>query len=106
MRAMRIELVIDELVLHGLDPRHRHAIGDAVQRELARQLASQSVEHPWTPMSADAIDAGTLRLAAGVSPALVGQRIAQSVMAAVSLPPETSSSPSGVRRNQREAGTP
>ena len=27
---MKIELVIDELVLHGFDPRQRHAIGDAV----------------------------------------------------------------------------
>lgn len=105
MRTMRIELVIDELVLHGLDPRHRHAIGDAVQRELARQLATQAVEHPWTAMSTDAIDAGTLRLEAGLPPALVGQRIAQSVMAAVSLPRETSPGPGG-QRSQREAGTP
>jgi hypothetical protein len=106
MRAMRIELVIDELVLHGLDPRHRHAIGDAVQRELARQLASRAIEHSWTAMSADAIDAGSLRLAAGLSPALVGQRIAQSVMAVVSLPPETASGPGGGRRSQQEARTP
>jgi hypothetical protein len=103
---MRIELVIDELVLHGLDPRHRHAIGDAVQRELERQLASQAVEHAWTAMSADAIDAGTLRLAAGPSPALVGQRIAQSVMAAVSRPPETSSAPGSALRSQQGAGAP
>lgn len=106
MRAMRIELVIDELVLHGLDPRHRHAIGDAVQRELARQLATGAVAHSWTPRSADAIDAGTLRIAAGLSPALVGQRIAQSVFAAVSLPRETSSGPGGRQPGQREAGTP
>lgn len=106
MRAMRIELVIDELVLHGLDPRHRHAIGDAVQRELARQLASQPRGHRWTAMSADTVDAGTLRLAAGSAPALVGERIAQSVMAAVSRPPDTPSAPGGARRSGPEARTP
>ena len=32
---MRLELTIDDLVLHGVDPRDRTRIADAVQRELA-----------------------------------------------------------------------
>lgn len=56
---MNIELHIDELVLHGFDPRDRHAIGDAVQQELARLLEirgltdARNVEH---------LDAGTINL--------------------------------------------
>jgi hypothetical protein len=34
-----IQIHIDELVLHGFDPRDRHAIGDAVQAELTRLMA-------------------------------------------------------------------
>ncbi len=32
----RIEFVIDELVLHGVEPHRRHLVADAVQRELSR----------------------------------------------------------------------
>jgi hypothetical protein len=31
---MRLELTIDDLVLDGFDPRYRHRIADAVEREL------------------------------------------------------------------------
>ena len=36
---MNVELHIEQLVLHGFDPRDRRAIGEAVQRELARLFA-------------------------------------------------------------------
>jgi hypothetical protein len=36
---MRIEFVIDELVLIGFEPRDRHRIADAVERQLASQSA-------------------------------------------------------------------
>jgi hypothetical protein len=36
----RIEFVIDDLVLVGFDPRDRHRIGDAVQRELSSLSAT------------------------------------------------------------------
>ena len=38
-RPGSIELHIDELVLYGFSPHDRHAIGDAVARELTRLLA-------------------------------------------------------------------
>lgn len=41
---MTIELVIDELVLHGFDPRQRHAIGDALSRELTRLVRAHAAE--------------------------------------------------------------
>ena len=40
---MRVELVIDEVVLHGFDPRDRHRIGDAIERQLTARLADDSV---------------------------------------------------------------
>ena len=43
-RLMRIELVIDELVLIGFDPRDRYRIADALERELASQVQSGNVE--------------------------------------------------------------
>ena len=39
---MDIELVIDEIVLHGFDPRQRHAIADAMTAELTRLLQAQA----------------------------------------------------------------
>jgi len=40
---MRVELVVDEVVLHGIDPRDRYRIGDAIRRELEVRLAKDSV---------------------------------------------------------------
>jgi hypothetical protein len=37
---MRIEIVIDELVLHGVDARDRHRVADALQGELTRLVAT------------------------------------------------------------------
>ena len=38
-----IEMHIEELVLHGFEPGDRHAIGDAVERELARLLSEHGL---------------------------------------------------------------
>ena len=40
---MRVEFVIDEIVLHGVDPRDRHRIRDAIERHLQAQLSRESV---------------------------------------------------------------
>ena len=39
---MRVEFVIDELVLIGFDPRDRHRIADAVEGQLAAHAAGVS----------------------------------------------------------------
>jgi hypothetical protein len=39
----RLELVVDEVVLHGIDPRDRHRVGDAIERELRARIARESV---------------------------------------------------------------
>jgi hypothetical protein len=43
---MRIEVLIDELVLHGFDPHERHAVGDGLSAELTRLLAADAAS--WT----------------------------------------------------------
>jgi len=40
---MRVELVVDEIVLHGVDPRDRHRIGDAIEAQIRQRLSRDSV---------------------------------------------------------------
>lgn len=80
---MKIELVIDELVLHGFDPRQRHAIGDGVARELTRLVRAHAGElRGHHSMDVAQLDAGAFerpaRTAAGA-----GAGIAKSVFTAV-----------------------
>ncbi len=75
-RARHIEVTIDELVLHGFDPRHRERIADAVRAELATALEG------WTlaaGASAARIDAGSFTLPAAAPPAAVGRGTARQV---------------------------
>jgi hypothetical protein len=74
--ARRIEVIIDELVLHGFDPRHRERIADAVRAELALVLES------WSPDAGDGVarvDAGSFTVPAGAPPAVVGRGAARQV---------------------------
>lgn len=43
---MAVTVHIEELVLHGFDPRHRRAIGEAIRDELARALAGRDAVDP------------------------------------------------------------
>ena len=82
--TMRIELVIDELVLHGFDARHKHAIGDAVQQQLARALGQHAFDlGVFRPVDAERTDAGSFNARVGASPEALGAGIAQSVLTAV-----------------------
>ncbi len=67
----KIRVEIDEVVLHGFDPRDRHSIGDAVQSELARLLTAAA---PDLAAAGDRqrIDAGRFD-AAGAGPAAIGR---------------------------------
>ena len=82
--TMRIELVIDELVLHGFDARHKHAIGDAVQQQLARALGQHAFDlGVFRPVDAERTDAGSFNARAGASADALGAGIAHSVVTAV-----------------------
>ena len=43
MAVTRLELVVDEVLLHDIDPRDRHRVGDAIERELRARIARESV---------------------------------------------------------------
>ena len=84
---MRIELVIDELVLHGFDPCHRHAIGDAVQAELTRVLAGRALGgESHQPMVLDELDAGVMAVAPGRSAGDLGRHIARAIAGVMPRP--------------------
>ena len=83
-----IRLHIDELVLHGFDPRQRHAIADAVQAELAR-LLTDSLSEPDRPGAPDndtrhdRIDAGSFNVAPGGLGATTGANLAAALHTAI-----------------------
>jgi hypothetical protein len=73
----RVSVRIDELVLHGFDPRDRLAIGAAVERELARLLAA---EGPGAGrVGADRVDGGSFAVASDAAPGGVGVEIARAI---------------------------
>jgi hypothetical protein len=87
-RGGGIELRIDELVLHGFDPRDRIAIAAAVERELASLLAARE---PAGLRDGDAarLDAGSFELPHDAAPATMGAEIARAVGRGLSTPPES-----------------
>lgn len=75
-----IELRIEELVLDGFAPGDRYAIGDAVERELARLLDEQGV--PIALQSENEtgeIRGATFNVAHNAKPTATGPQIAQAV---------------------------
>lgn len=77
MRAPRVVVTIDEVRLHGFDPRERAAIGEALSSELQRLFATQ----PPLPLgrSVHRIDAGTAATPRSGSPARLGASVAAGV---------------------------
>jgi hypothetical protein len=76
------ELRIDELVLDGFSPGERYAIAAALERELTRLLSLAAPPFATAgarSLSVDSVDAGTLTLDAGVSPAALGVAAARAV---------------------------
>jgi hypothetical protein len=76
----RIEVAIDELILHGFDVRHRQGIAEAVQAELAAVLQGWS---PAAGASAGRLEAGSFAVPAAAPPAAVGRGVARQIGRAV-----------------------
>jgi len=78
---MRIEVLIDELVLHGFEPHERHTLGDAIRGELARLLTLDAAGRD-RPRAADVerVVVPVVRLERG---APAGAAIADAVRAAI-----------------------
>lgn len=79
-RPRRIEVAIDELVLHGFDASHRQGIAEAVQAELAALLQGWS---PTAGASADRLEAGSFAVTVAAPPAAVGRGVARQIGQAV-----------------------
>jgi hypothetical protein len=76
MRPSRVEVRIEELVLQGFSSLDRHAVGDAVERELAARIATQG---DVTPVSTGDVDAGEFAAPAGLGAEALGSRVAEHV---------------------------
>jgi hypothetical protein len=81
MTSPRIDLRIEELVLHGFELRDRGPIGEAVERELTRLLAGSRPLAP--PPAQDVVDAGSFAISAGKGASDVGAQTARAVHGAL-----------------------
>jgi len=80
-----IDVRIDELVLHGFDPRHRLVIAAAVERELASLLDGRE-PGTFRESGGPRVDAGSFELPHDAPPAAVGVQIARAVDSRLGVP--------------------
>lgn len=79
-RPYNIELHIENLVLHGFAPRDRHAIGEAIQRELTRLFTEQGIHASLHQgYEAERMDGGSFQVKQGTKANTIGTQVAQSV---------------------------
>jgi hypothetical protein len=77
---MRVELNIEELILHGFDPRDRDRIGQAIEREMMRLFSVQGIPQSLKlSYTAENIDGGLFEMAPGLGAEAIGRNVAQSV---------------------------
>lgn len=79
MKAGKIELHIEELILHGFEPGNHHAIGEAVESELERLLTEGGLAHELTLGGVvPFVRADGIRLSSTI-PVHIGRQIAKAV---------------------------
>lgn len=80
LNPRRIEIQIDELVLHGVAPAERHAVAAALQRELEGLVSRHGVDALLSrPEGLGQQSAAPITLAPGARPAQLGAQIARTV---------------------------
>ena len=80
MKPQRVELEIEELVLHGFAPGDRHRIAGAIERELARLLGEEGVPAALSRAgSIEQLDGGTFEAKPRAKPESTGARIARAI---------------------------
>ena len=75
----RVEIVIDELVLHGYSPADRYTIGDSLSRELERLVIEQRFQ-PHESMDIPVLKAAPVNLSVNSKPGQVGSHVARAVL--------------------------
>lgn len=79
--GVRIELIIDEIVLHGFDARHRHQVRDAIEQQLSTLLVERTATlAALTPRETPHHHAGTVTTSVGAAPAATGVAVAHSLV--------------------------
>lgn len=76
----RVELHIEELVLHGFPSGDRFSISDAAQQELERLLveqAPQGITHG--PLNVNRVNAGSFNVKADARGSTIGTKVAQAI---------------------------
>ncbi len=74
----RVEIVIDELILHGFSPADRYRIGNSLSLELERLVMDQGLQ-VHESMDIPSLRAAPVKLPSGSRPDLVGARVAEAV---------------------------
>src|SRR5215218_1319437 len=75
-----VELHIEEIVLHGFEAAGRYAVGEAVQRELARLFAEEGLPPAFThDAEVTRVNAGTFAMNVDSDARWIGAQVAQSV---------------------------
>jgi len=75
-----VELHVEELILHGFRQGDRFQIGEAMQGELARQIAAQGLPSVMSHGGEiDRLDAGRFTMLPGAGANVVGVQVAQTV---------------------------
>jgi hypothetical protein len=77
VKAQRIRVHIDELVLHGFEPGDRHCIAEALQARLLDLLQEGTLlQGPVSGDELDRADAGTIRVREGSPAGAIGAQLA------------------------------
>jgi hypothetical protein len=80
MKPAKIEVYIEELVLHGFTANDRYRIGDALQVELTRMFSEQGMPPGFARnIETDRVDAGSFHVVTGAQPQTIGAHLAQSL---------------------------
>lgn len=80
MRPLRIEVNIDELVLHGFSPAERYRIGEALEGELTRLLTEGGLPSGLVKGGqVDRLDCGSFDVKQGSKGESIGLQVAKSV---------------------------
>lgn len=74
----QVEIVIDELVLHGFSPAERYRIGDSLSLELERLVMDQGLQ-VHESMDIPSLRAAPVQMPPGSKPDLLGARVAEAV---------------------------
>lgn len=83
--TQHLEVVIEELVLHGFAPGDRHRIAGEVEKELARLFSERGLPSSLTESNEiERIDGGAFELSLNDKPGTIGTRVAKVVFEGLS----------------------